>query len=438
MDLFSIPFRSNYTNGLSSTRTYVISVLDIGSTKTVCIIGMLVPHTTDFLPERTHRVEIIGIACQKSHGVKMGAIIDIDAAEKVVRQVVDVAEQMAGFTVDSLLVNISAGRLESSQHSVDMKVGWREVKKSDIKTLIKSSQHYSCDQKRSLLHSIITDYSLDGKFGITSPISMFAERIGMDMHMITVEKSAMKNLEVVINRAHLSVEKMIASPYASGLAVLVNDEFELGSVVIDMGGETTKIAVFEKGKLLYTDVIAIGGSHVTNDLARGLSISIDNAERLKVMNASIIPSMVDEHDLLSIPSIGNSDQDDIVKVSRAMISRIVRARIEETFELIEDRIKKSLFSSLKGKRIILTGGASQLTGLQEMIRHNICSNVRIGSPLGVVGLPFPARNPAFATAIGLMVYPQFIAREVDYVEDYSSFWNIEKIPLLKNWFRYSS
>ncbi|AKK20507.1 cell division protein FtsA [Candidatus Liberibacter africanus] len=439
MGIFTMPFRSKYTNGLSSARTYIISVLDIGSTKTVCMIGKLCPqNTTDIFSKRTHRIEVVGIGYQQSHGVKMGTIVDIDATERVVRQVVDTAEQMAGFTIDSLMVNISAGRLKSSQHSVKMKIGWREVTKSDIQMLIRSSQRYSNDQDRTLLHSVITDYVLDGKSGIRSPISMFAGSICIDMHMLTVEKYAMKNLGITINRAHLSVDKMVASPYASGLSILVDDEFELGSVVIDMGGGTTKIAVFEKGKLVYTDVIAIGGSHVTNDLARGLSISRDDAERLKVMNASVIPSMIDEHDLLSIPSIGNTDQDDLVQISRATISRIVRARIEETFELIEERIKNSGFKSLAGKRIILTGGASQLNGLQEMIRQMISPNVRIGRPIGVIGLPFPARSPAFATAIGLMVYPQLIAKEVDCVGKDSSFWNIKKFPLLKNWFKRSS
>ncbi|KGB27662.1 cell division protein FtsA [Candidatus Liberibacter solanacearum] len=441
MSIFTIPFDSQYTSGLSSHRTYIISVLDIGSTKTVCMIGKLFPKkATDLLPGTTHQIEIIGIGCQQSQGVKMGSIVDLDAVERVVRQVVDSAEQMAECIVDSLLVNVSSGHLESSRHYVEMKIGWREVKKSDIHTLIKSSQRYSCGKNRTLLHSMVSDYSLDGKSGIKSPISMFGEKVGVDMHMVAVEKSALRNLEVAINRSHLSVAKMVASPYASGLAVLVDDEFDLGCIVIDMGGGTTKIAVFNEGKLVYTDMIAIGGSHVTNDLARGLSISRENAERLKVMHASVIPSLADEHDILSIPAIVDDDQNNPVQASRAMISRIVRARIEETFELISGRIHKSGFGSLAGKRIVLTGGASQLIGLQEMIRQMVRSNVRIGKPMGIAGLPFSARGAAFSTAIGLMLYPQLVAKEVDCIgEDYSFFrWDKKKIPLLGKWFRKSS
>ncbi len=440
MSIFTMPFSSQYTGCLLSNRTYIVSALDIGSTKTVCMIGKLVPqNTTSLLSGRTHRIEVIGIGCQQSHGVKMGTIVDIDAVERVVRQVVDAAERMAGFTVDNLLVNISAGCLKSQQHFVEMKIGWREVNDSDIQILLKSSfRRYLRDQKRTLLHSIITDYALDGKSGIKSPISMFADKIGIESHLLTVEKSSMKNLERAINRAHLSVERMVASPYASGLATLIDDEFELGSVVIDMGGGTTKIAIFDKGKLVYMDVIAIGGSHVTNDLARGLSISLDNAERLKVMHPSIIPSLADEHDILSIPTIGNADHNDLVQVSRAMISRIIQARIEETFELIGERIKKSGFSSLASKRIVLTGGASQVIGLQEMLRETICSNVRMGRPIGAVGLPFSARSPAFSTVIGLMIYPQLIAKEVDCGEEYSSFWSKRQFSPFINWFRKSS
>ncbi|MEN9894950.1 MAG: cell division protein FtsA, partial [Pseudomonadota bacterium] len=225
------------------------------------------------------------------------------------------------------------------------------------------------------------------------------------------EKTALKNLELCINRAHLSVEGMVATPYASGLAALVDDEVELGCACIDMGGGTTTISVFTQGKLVHTDAVSLGGHHITTDLARGLSTRIEDAERLKVVHGSALPTSADDRDIVAVPPIGEDDQDQPTHVPRSLISRIVKARIDETLELIRDRIQKSGFSPIVGKRIVLTGGASQLTGLPEVARRILTRNVRIGRPLGVSGLPAAAKGPAFSTTVGLMIYPQVADQE---------------------------
>ncbi|AHA27962.1 cell division protein FtsA [Candidatus Liberibacter americanus] len=430
------PISLQYNKCLSPKRTYIISVLDIGSTKIVCMIGKLIPMDhSDVLPGRTHRIEIIGVGYQKSRGVKMGVIVNIDALEAVIRQVVDSAERMAGLTIDSIIVNISFGRLNSITHSVDINIGGRAVRRDDIQSLIRVSQKYSCEEDRTILHSVVTNYSMDEKSGIQSPISMFGSKLGMDVHFITVEKNAVKNVEIAINRAHLSVDAIVATTYASGLASIVDDEMKLGCIVIDMGGGTTKISVFDQEKLVYTDMITIGGCHVTNDLARGLSISFDDAERLKVIHANVISSIVDEYEILSVTSVGDFEQENKIQVSRAMVSHIVRARIEEILEILSDRIYKAGFGSLANKRLIITGGGSQLTGLQEMIRRMLSSNVRIGRPMGVSGLPFYAKGTSFSTAIGLMVYSQLSAKDMDSMGDSSYLHELkrDRISFLGRW-----
>jgi cell division protein FtsA len=226
------------------------------------------------------------------------------------------------------------------------------------------------------------------------------------MHVVAAERATLKNLELCINRAHLSVEGMVATPYASGLAALVDDEVELGCAAIDMGGGTTTISVFAEGKLVHTDAISLGGHHVTTDLARGLSTRIEDAERMKVVHGSALANGSDERDVISVPPIGEDDRDQPTQVPRSLVTRIVQARIEETLELIRDRIQKSGFSPIVGKRVVLTGGASQLTGLSETARRILARNVRIGRPMGVSGLPTAAKGPAFSTAVGLMIYPQ--------------------------------
>ncbi len=173
-----------------------------------------------------------------------------------------------------------------------------------------------------------------------------------------------------------------------------------------MGGGTTTISVFAEGKLVHTDAVSLGGHHVTTDLARGLSTRIEDAERLKVVHASAMPNSSDKRELISIPPIGEDERDLPTQVPRALVSRIVSARIEETMELIRDRIQRSGFSPIVGKRVVLTGGASQLTGLAEVARRILARNVRIGRPMGVSSLPTAAKGPAFSTAVGLMIYPQ--------------------------------
>ena len=392
---------------LSSKRAHVVSVLDIGSTKVVCMIGRLTPRAeSEILPGRTHNVEIIGIGHQKSRGVKNGVIADLDAAESVVRLAVDAAERMAGLTIESLIVNVSAGRLQSDIYTATIDLGGQEVDANDLRKVLAVAGQQSLRQDRAILHSLPTGFSLDGERGIRDPLSMYGDVLGVDMHVLTAERTALKNLELCINRAHLSVEGMVATPYASGLSALVDDEVELGCACIDMGGGTTTISVFAEGKLVHSDAVSLGGHHVTTDLARGLSTRIEDAERIKVVHGSSVATGADEREIVSIPPIGDDENDQPLQVPRSLVTRIVRARIEETLELIRDRIQKSGFSPVVGKRVVLTGGASQLTGLPDTARKILARNVRIGRPMGVSGLPPAAKGPAFSTAVGLMIYPQ--------------------------------
>lgn len=393
---------------LSAKRSHIVSVLDIGSTKVVAMIGKLTPcKESQILPGRTHTIEVIGIGHQRSRGIKSGVIADLDAVESVIRLAVDAAERMAGLTVDSLIVNVSAGRLQSDIYTASIDLGGQEVDESDLRKVLTAANLQSLRQHdRVVLHSLPTGYSLDGERGIRDPHGMFGDLLGVDMHVATSERSALKNLELAINRAHLSVEGMVATPYASGLAALVDDEVELGCAAIDMGGGTTTISVFAEGRLIHTDAIGLGGHHVTMDLARGLSTRIEDAERIKVVHGSSLATGGDDREIVTIPPIGEDDRDLPIQVPRSLVTRIVRARIEETLELIRDRIQKSGFSPIVGKRVVLTGGASQLTGLPDTARRILARNVRIGRPMGVSGLPAAAKGPAFSTAVGLMIYPQ--------------------------------
>ena len=211
---------------------------------------------------------------------------------------------------------------------------------------------------------------------------------------------------LAVERCHLNVEAMVASPYVAGLAVLADDEADLGAALIDMGAGTTTMAVFSGGRFVHADGFAVGGQHITMDLARGLSACIADAERIKTLYGSVLTGGSDERDMITVPPVDNDEREAPQFVSRARLVRIIKPRVEEILEMVRDRLAASPFAAEPRGRVILTGGASQLTGLPELAARILGRPVRIGRPLGIAGLPEAAKGPAFAVAAGLLVYPQ--------------------------------
>ena len=400
------------SDGGQQGRSGIITVLDVGSSKVCCIIARLRPGgSSDLLRGRTHRIQVIGIGHQRSQGIKSGVVVDLASAERAIRQAVDAAERMAGLTVESLIVNLSSGRMKSEKFSATVNLGGHETTKSDIKRVLAAGSKQALGAEREVIHSLPVGYSLDSERGICDPRGMVGDELGVAMHVLTADAAPVRNLELCINRAHLSVERMVATPYASGLAALVEDEGDMGSACIDMGGGTTALGIFQNGKFVHAASVPVGGLHITRDLARGLSTGVEHAERLKVMHGSALPVPVDDHDMVNIASISGDVAEAQQQIPRAVMNRIVRARVEEILELIRDQLARSGYGSAVGKRIVLTGGASQLAGLPEAARRVLGRSVRIGRPLGVAGLPEAAKGPAFAAAIGLMIYPQIAGFE---------------------------
>ena len=407
--------------GAAGRKVRLLTVLDVGSSKVSCVIARLRPHEGGaLLPGRTRRMEVLGIGHQRSRGGKSGVIIDLDAAEQSIRLAVDAAERMAGLTVDSLIVNISAGRLKSETFTASVNLGGHEVEQTDIRRVLAAGAKQALAAERHLVHSLPVGYTLDGERGIRDPLGMLGDSLGVDMHVLTADAAPLRNLELCINRCHLSVEAIVATPYASGLAALVGDEAEMGAACIDMGGGTTTISVFSEGKFIHADAVAIGGNHVTMDVARGFSTRMEDAERLKVMYGSALPSAADDRDLISVPPIGDDERDVPNQYPRSVLTRIIRARVEETLELVRDRLNQSGLGHIVGKRVVLTGGASQLPGMPEAARRILARNVRIGRPLGIAGLPEAAKGAAFAATVGLLIYPQVAGIEERSVKAASS------------------
>jgi cell division protein FtsA len=390
----------------------IVSVLDVGSTKVCCLVARLTPADPgEALRGRTHTIEVLGFGHLRSRGIKSGIVANLDAAEQAVRAVVDSAERRAKVTVESLILNLSAGRLGSEITSAAVDLTQEPVGEKDIGRVLAAGRRHSAAPGRAIVHSLPTGYAIDGEGGIADPRGMVGQQLGVDMHVVTADQPPLRNLELAVNRCHLSVEALVASPYASGLSVLVDDEAELGCAVIDFGGGTTTIAVFNRGELVHVDAIAVGGQHITTDIARGLSTRIEGAERIKTMYGSALPGVSDERDIFSVATIGDDEHSGPTQIPRAALTRIIRPRVEEILELVRDRLNASGFAHLFGRRLILTGGGSQLNGIAEAARRILARNVRLGRPLGVAGMPEVAKGPAFATAAGLLIYPQVAEME---------------------------
>ncbi|MCM2503707.1 cell division protein FtsA [Aureimonas altamirensis] len=425
---------------LSQRRTHLFSILDVGSSKVTCLIARLRPRPeSEVLPNRTHVAEVIGIGHQRSRGIKSGVVVDISAAEQSIRACVDTAERQAGLTIESLIVSVTAGRLKSLRGKAELTVAGAEVSPADLRRVLNQAARTQMSQGRVALHSVPFDLSLDGEGGLDDPIGMMGEVLGAELHVLTAEETPLRNLEAAINRAHLVVEAFVAAPYASGLATLVEDEARMGSACIDMGAGTTTISIFQNGHFAYADAIAMGGQHITMDLARGLSIRPEQAERLKVMHGNALTQLMDDGEPVTVEPLAEDDGEGEVHVSRSLIARIIRPRVEETLELIRDRMASSGLGHVIGKRVVLTGGASQLAGMAGAAHDILQRNVRLGRPVGVAGLSTTNKSPIFATSVGLLIYPQIAWQE--YVAESSpldfAFDETTRVGRIGSWLRRS-
>jgi cell division protein FtsA len=392
---------------VSPRRAAIVAALDIGTSKIVCLIARLRPHPPqNVLRRRSHGIEILGVGHTGSAGIKNGTVVNLTEAEEVVRHAVDIAERSASVQLDSVVLSVSAGRLASELYTASINILGSTITDGDISRVLAAGSRHSVREGRVVLHSLPIGYAIDGVRGIGEPRGMLARQFAVDMHAVTGDAAAMRNLMLVVERCHLAVETMVAAPYVAGLAALADDEADLGAAVIDMGAGTTTTAVYSGGRFIHADSFAVGGQHVTMDVARGLNTRIAHAERIKTLYGSVLTGGSDERDMVAVPPVSDDEHEPPQFVSRARLVRIIKPRIEEILEMVRDRLAASPFAAEPRAQVILTGGASQLTGLSELAGRILGRPVRIGRPLGISGLPEPAKGPAFAVAAGLLVYPQ--------------------------------
>ena len=381
---------------LRGGRAGPFGVLDIGTSKVICLIGRC---------EADGALRVLGMGWQRGRGMRGGGITDLDEAERAIRGAVAQAEDMSDHRLRSVTVNLTCGAPESRLFNVQWPVGGRAVTEADVRRVVHEGRARALSEGRETIHTLPLTFSVDDTPGVADPRGHHCETLTARLHVIDATTMALRNLGATAARADLDIAELVSAPMAAGLSVLVEDERELGATVIDMGAGTTGLAVFCEGQLLHTAQLPVGGQHVTNDVARLLSTTVAAAERIKTLNGSAQGSPDDEREMLTVPMVGEDDHAH-AKYPRSMVVSIIKPRLEETFELVRDRLDSAGLGRAAGSRVVLTGGASQLVGAREMAGRILGRPVRLGRPDTRLlrGLPDAATGPGFAVSAGLLTW----------------------------------
>ena len=388
---------------LHRPKTGTIAALDIGGSKICCLIARVA--------ENGH-IHVAGIGYHESKGLKAGRIIDMEAAARAIGQAVQAAENMAGETIHTVTVCVSATQTGSHLVRGEVAVPHGEVTDSDVRRCLAFARDAEVPGQNELIHAIPTSYRVDEQSGIRDPRGLHGKRLQCEVHAITLGTNTIQNLERCVNANHLSIDGFCVDIYAAALSCLVDDELDLGCTILDMGAATTSIGVVLDGKLVFADAVPAGGLHVTQDIARGLTTPLNQAERLKTLYGHAMRNARDESDSIEVPQLGEDESATPHMVPRSFLTGIIQPRVEEIFELVRARLEAAGFSSTTGRRVVLTGGASQLSGLREIASIMLDKQIRIATPRPISGMAESTSGPAFTTACGLLLYAAEHAHEV--------------------------
>ncbi len=405
-------------------KSRITAAIDLGSSKVSTLIGqvMVDPATFDT------SVNIVGASSVESKGVKKGQIVDIEEAVESTIASVEAAERMAGYSLQSAFVSVGGAHIHSqnSHGVVAVSDPDGEINPEDVGRVIEAASAISLPQSREVVHVLPRDYIVDGEAGVKDPIGMSGVRLEVETHIITASTAAMKNLRKAVNEVGVEIEGMVFSGLASGEAVLSRTEKELGCVLVDIGGGTTSIAAFIDGALAYSGVIPVGAKNITNDLAIGLRVSLEAAEKIKLALSNIekkAKMKEEESDEMDLANLGVPD---IKKVSKKTLTEgIIRPRLNEIFTMVRMELERENLAARVPSGVIIAGGGAETVGVADSAKRMLSLPVKIGKPRGVGGLIDDIITPAFATSIGLIHFGAASATK----ESLTSFSKRLKLPI---------
>ena len=397
------------------TRQPVMAAVDLGASKVACFI-----MKSDGVRKLDRTLTTAGVGYVQSRGVKGGTIVNLDEASEAIAQAVERAENVAGVQVQGVTVCTAGGQLTSHRVAGKVQLGARAITDTDLVRAIQAALAQIKLPGRRAAHILPVAWAVDGQGGIRDPRAMFGRALSVELLVVSVAEAVFQTLGACVERAHLQFEGVVAAPFVSALAALEEDEMDLGSVCIDMGGGSTSAALFSRGSLVHVETLPVGGHHVTLDIAQVLSTSIAGAERIKTLHGSAIASANEDREMIEAPARGDDPGAGPTIVARSMLKGIIAPRIEETFEILRDRLKASGAPVELGAGLVLTGGASQLSGVREVAVRVFDRPVRLGRPRRVPHLADSASGPAFCAAAGILHRHAFGPREAVSAKDLAS------------------
>ncbi len=370
----------------------LIGALDIGSSK---VSALIVTRDDD------GRLRVLGTGQRESRGVKRGYITDMDATEMAVREAVEQAERMSGVTIDDVWASFGAGGLTSALANVEVELGGHQVERSDVDELLLGGKNAIDTGDHVVLHAQPALYTLDGVNGVQNPIGLHADRMGVDIHVIAADPAPVRNIDLTIRQAHLGVKAIVASPVASGLACLSQEERDLGVALIEIGAEVTNVSLHAGGMLVGLRSIPLGSRDITDDIACAFGVRRRDAERMKCFHGSAMTSPRDNHEMIDAVALGSEDGAEPIRVSRAQLMTVIRGQVEALTAQIEIALKSLGFSGPVGRQVVLTGGGAELKNIADYMQGVLGRAVRVGRPKALTGMPDAHSGPAFATVVGL-------------------------------------
>ncbi|MDF1821592.1 MAG: cell division protein FtsA [Alcanivoracaceae bacterium] len=395
--------------------------LDIGTSKVVAIVGQLSADGS---------MDVVGIGSHPSRGMRRGVVVDIEATVRSIQRAVEEAELMAGCQVHSVYAGIAGSHIRSLNSHGMVAIRDREVMQTDIDRVIDAAQAVVIPADQKVLHVLPQEFIVDNQEGVREPIGMSGVRLEAKVHLVSCAVNAAQNIEKCVRRCDLEVEDIILEQLASSYAVLTDDERELGTCIVDIGGGTTDIAIFTDGAIRHTANIPIAGDQVTNDIAMALRTPKQHADELKIKYACALTQLAGADETIKVPSVGDRPPRTL---SRQNLAEVVEPRYDELFTLVQAEIRRSGLEEMIPGGIVLTGGSAKIEGAVELAEEIFHMPVRLGLPQGVTGLTDVVKNPIYSTAVGLLLYAQ--KHEHDVRPPRGAGGQIDWVERFKRWFR---
>lgn len=397
--------------------------LDIGTSKVVAIVGEI---------NEMDEIEVVGIGMYPSRGLKKGVVVNIESTVQSIQKAIEEAELMAGCDIHSVYAGIAGSHIRSLNSHGIVAIQEKEVSLNDVDRVIDAARAVAIPADQKILHILPQEFLIDSQEGILDPIGMSGIRMEAKVHMVTGAESASQNITKCIQKCGLEVDDIVLEQLASSYAVLTEDEKELGSCLVDIGGGTTDIAVFQGGAIQHTAVIPIAGDQVTNDIAVSMRTPTQYAEDIKIKYACALSQLANPDETIEVPSVGDRPPR---RLARQTLAEIVEPRFEELFSLIRNELRRSGFEESIPAGIVITGGSAKMEGAVELAEEVFHVPVRLGSPQYIEGLADVVRNPIHATGVGLLIYGRDSMDRRNYNKTSIKNSISDKMDQIKDWFR---